>query len=92
MSNGLPPTIFIDIYKSRTERLLRRPQPWRWRALSEGNRKVLASGEAYTNREDCLSVIRLLFADNTANVFLRRREADGWPAGTPLGLDRLRQA
>lgn len=85
-----PPVVFIDIYKSKTATLLRRPQPWRWRALSEGNRKKLASGEAYTNREDCLAAIRLLFADKT-NVFLRRQQ-DGWPDTAPLGLDQLRRA
>jgi uncharacterized protein YegP (UPF0339 family) len=90
--SDFPPVVFIDIYKSRVSSWLRRPQPWRWRALSEGNRKVLASGEAYTNRYDCLAVIQLLFADKSANVFIRRREADGWPEGTPLGLDRIRQA
>lgn len=87
-----PPVIFIDIYKSKFAGLLRRPQPWRWRALSEGNRRVLASGEAYTNRYDCLAAIQLLFADNSANVFIRRREEDAWPVGTPLGLERIRQA
>lgn len=91
MSTEFAPVVFIDIYKSKVATVLLRPQPWRWRAISEGNRKKLASGEAYTNREDCLSAIRLLFADKT-NVFLRRREQDGWPKGTPLGLDNLRWA
>lgn len=89
---GTPPVVFVDIYKSRVASVFRRPQPWRWRAISAGNRRKLAtSGEGYTNRQDCLDDITLLFADKT-NVYLRRREQDGWPEGTPLGLGNLRWA
>lgn len=72
-----PPVLFIDVYKSKQRtaaKLSGRPQTWRWRAISEGNRRKLAtSGEAYINLADCLHAIELLFG-TTATVFLRQDE------------------
>jgi uncharacterized protein YegP (UPF0339 family) len=77
MSEEFAPVIFVDVYQSRQRyaaKLAGRPQTWRWRALSEGNRKKLASsGEAYINLADCLHAIELLFG-TTATVFLRQHE------------------
>lgn len=83
--------LYVDIYKSKRRLTGRqRAQPWRWRLKSEGNSKVLAvSSEAYTNREDCLAAIVKVFSGSTT-VFLRRREQDGWPEGTKLGLQAIR--
>ena len=33
---------------------------WRWRLRSSGNYKIVASGESYHNKEDCLAAINLL--------------------------------
>lgn len=70
-----PPVVFIDVYQSkpRNRPNVTRPQTWRWRAISEGNGKKLASGEAYTNLADLLDTVVLLFGDNST-VYLRQPE------------------
>lgn len=70
-----PPVVFIDVYKTSPPRFRgkTRRQPWRWRALSAGNFKVLASGEAYTNEADAVAAVRLLFGDRST-AFLRQAE------------------
>lgn len=75
MTEEFPPVIYIDVYQTKPRaRNAGRPQTWRWRALSEGNRKKLASsGEAYINLADCLHAIELLFG-NGSNVYLRQHE------------------
>lgn len=82
MSEEFAPVIFIDVYQSRQRyaaKVSGRPQTWRWRALSEGNRKKLASsGEAYTNLADLLHAVNLLFGPGS-NVYLRQHEQGNQP-------------
>jgi hypothetical protein len=77
MTEVFPPIIFIDVYRGKQRvaaKLAGRPQVWRWRAISEGNgRKMATSGEAFINLSDCLHSIELLFG-TTATVFLRQEE------------------
>jgi uncharacterized protein YegP (UPF0339 family) len=64
------PVIYVDLIKSK----LPRKQPWRWVAKSAGNQKKLAtSGESYSNLQDALDAIALVWGDGT-NVFLRQSE------------------
>lgn len=68
------PVIFVDIKQSPLSRLPGRQQRWHWTAKSAGNQRVLArSSEKYTNRDDCVHAIELLFAA-TSTVFLREAE------------------
>jgi uncharacterized protein YegP (UPF0339 family) len=65
-----PPVIYVDLVKSK----LPRKQPWRWVAKSAGNqRKLATSGEWYSNLQDALDAIALVWGDGT-NVFLRQSE------------------
>lgn len=41
---------------------------WRWN-LKAANHEIIASGEAYHNRSDCLSAINLVKASNAAPVY-----------------------
>jgi len=41
---------------------------WRWRFVAANN-EIVASGEAYHNREDCLHAIGLLKASSNAAVY-----------------------
>jgi len=41
---------------------------WRWRFIA-GNNEIVASGEAYHNRNDCLHAIGLLRASSGASVY-----------------------
>jgi uncharacterized protein YegP (UPF0339 family) len=63
-------TILVDVYQSRS--LLRRKQTWRWRAVA-GNGEIMASGEAYLHKQDCLDAIQQLFGTRS-NVYLRQKE------------------
>jgi uncharacterized protein YegP (UPF0339 family) len=85
------PLVYVDIRRALLSRIPGRPQRWYWIARSADNQKKLArSTERYTNREDCVHAIKLLFAASTT-VYLRRREADGWPV-EQLGNEALRMA
>lgn len=72
-----PALVFVDVYRSRTWRSDERrgrPQTWRWRAINGNNqRRLAASSEAYTNKQDCLDAIAQLFGSET-NVYLREAE------------------
>ena len=41
-------------------------QPWRWVAKAENGRVIATSAESYTNRQDCLDALALLFGRHTA--------------------------
>lgn len=75
MTEQFPPVLFIDVYKTSPPRYRgkARRQPWRFRVISEGNGRVLAWGEAYTNEADAVAAARLVCGDG-ATVFLRRAE------------------
>jgi hypothetical protein len=79
MTEKFAPVIFVDVYQTVRKAASKNDtrageQKWRWRALSEGNRKKLASsGEAFHNLADCLHSIDLLFSDKS-NVYLRQHE------------------
>lgn len=72
------PVLYVDVYQSRAPRFRgkSRRQPWRFRILSEGNRKILASGESYANRRDALRTAVLLCAG--ADVDLEILLDCGW--------------
>lgn len=68
--NGFPPVLYVDLMRSK----LPRRQRWRWVAKSADNqRKLATSGEFYTNRQDCLDAIALVFAA-ISTVYLRQSE------------------
>jgi hypothetical protein len=68
--SDFPPVIFVDLVKSK----LPRRQPYRWVAKSGDNyRKLATSGEWYSNKNDAVSAIHLLFGDGS-NVYLREAE------------------
>jgi uncharacterized protein YegP (UPF0339 family) len=70
-----PALIIVELVKTATlNRLLGRPQRYRWVARNGYNHETLAvSSEAYTNRSDCLHAIRQLFGTNS-NTYLREPE------------------
>lgn len=41
---------------------------WRWR-LKAGNNQIIASGESYYNRADCLKVIGLVKGSSAAEIY-----------------------
>lgn len=70
-----PPLVYVDL-KQAPKRLTfkGRQQRWYWVALSGDNFRVLArSSERYTNRNDAVKAIHLLFGDHV-NVYLRQSE------------------
>lgn len=74
-----PSLVFVELYQTRGNKVTAsspgfRPQNWRWRAINGDNQKRMAtSGEAYTNKQDCLDAIAQLFGSET-NVYLRESE------------------
>jgi uncharacterized protein YegP (UPF0339 family) len=72
MSDNL---IYVTVYKSTGPRYRTsaRRQPWRWRATSGSNHRILASGEGFANEADCVASVQLLFGDKS-NVYLRQAE------------------
>jgi uncharacterized protein YegP (UPF0339 family) len=70
-----PALIVIELVKTAAlNRLLGRPQRWRWTARNGDNHRVLAvSSENYTNRQDCIDAITQLFGTNT-NAWLHEPE------------------
>lgn len=66
------PGVFIDVYQAKANQIgRRRGQRWRWRARAAGNNRILAvSSEAYTNRDDAIAGIGLLFGPNS-DIYLR---------------------
>lgn len=40
---------------------------WRWR-LKSGNHEIIASGESYKNKQDCLDCIKLVQSSGDAPV------------------------
>jgi uncharacterized protein YegP (UPF0339 family) len=55
----LPVTGYYEIYRSGIQ--------WRWRFRAR-NHKVIADGEAYRNKADCLAAIELLRASGDALI------------------------
>lgn len=51
----------FELYKSGTE--------WRWR-LRAGNNEIVASGEGYQNRADCVRAVNLLMDTNRETKFV----------------------
>lgn len=41
---------------------------WRWTLYAANNRKIANSGEAYHNKADCLSAIRLVQGSSAAPI------------------------
>ena len=73
MSN---PLIYVDLkyVEKKTGWLGKRYQGWTWVAKSAGNNMPLAkSTERYTNRQDAINAITLLFGIN-ATVYQREAE------------------
>lgn len=74
MPDNTPPLVWIDLYQTKPNRVFRRPQTWRWRALNAGNGRVLGnSADAYTNKADAVSAIQQLFG-TSSNIYLRQTE------------------
>lgn len=63
--------IRIEICRSSKRWPLRRPQRWFWVAVNAGNGRAMASGETYTNIEDCVDAAVQLFGDGR-RVWLRQ--------------------
>jgi len=53
------PPFTVEIYKGRK----RLRQAWRWRATAANGNILADSGEAYTNQEDALAAVYLLFGE-----------------------------
>ena len=57
----------FEIYNAKPENLLRTlltdEQDWRWR-LRANNGEIIASGEGYTTRQNCLHAIELVINTN----------------------------
>lgn len=51
----------FELYKSGTE--------WRWR-LRAGNHEIIASGEGYKNRDDCIHAVGLIMDTNRETEFV----------------------
>jgi uncharacterized protein YegP (UPF0339 family) len=51
--------MYFEIYQERPSLASATVGQWRWR-LKGANHEILASGEAYHNKQDCLNVIALL--------------------------------
>ena len=51
-------------------------QPWRWRLLARNN-EILASGEAYTNKNDCLRAVELVRNSCAATVVVEGEAEEG---------------
>ncbi|MDS4026771.1 MAG: DUF1508 domain-containing protein [Candidatus Contendobacter sp.] len=62
--------MYFEIYQERQSGLasLLPPEPtaqWRWR-LRGGNNEIIASGESYYNKQDCLHTVQLVMNTNKA--------------------------
>ncbi len=55
--------MYFEIYQSAFQ--------WRWR-LKAANHEIIASGESYTTRENCLHAIRLVMQTTTATPIYER--------------------
>jgi uncharacterized protein YegP (UPF0339 family) len=53
-------TGYYEIYKSSSQ--------WRWR-FKANNHEIIAHGESYYNKDDCLNAIRLLKGSSNAPVY-----------------------
>lgn len=42
---------------------------WRWR-LKASNGEIIASGEAYRNRQDCVDAVNLVMSTNKQTTFV----------------------
>lgn len=68
-------SINIEIYQGR--RRLR--QVWRWRAVADNGRIVATSGESYTNHQDVVDALKLLFGGGIqlGNILEQKEKPDG---------------
>ena len=60
--------MYFEIYQERQPGLASLlPSPttaqWRWR-LRGGNNEIIASGESYYNKQDCIHAVRLVMSTN----------------------------
>lgn len=51
----------FELYKSGAE--------WRWR-LRAGNNEIIAHGESYKNRQDCVHAVNLVMDTNRQTKFI----------------------
>lgn len=54
--------MYFEIYTSGTQ--------YRWR-LKAANHEIIASGEAYTTRQNCINAINLVASSNGAPIYNR---------------------
>lgn len=52
--------VLVEVYQGRKQGR----QAWRWRAIGQNNRKLATSGEAYTNKQDCIDAALLVCGDH----------------------------
>lgn len=64
------PTMQFQIYPT-VEGLLAQTQ-WRWRLLAANNR-VIAAGESYHNRQDCVDAVNLVMNTTTKTSFVETK-------------------
>lgn len=55
----------FEIYPSKMAGLLSSPSEWRWR-LKAANGEIIASGESYVNKADCMHAISLVKSTTSA--------------------------
>ncbi len=55
----------FEIYPSKMAGLLSAPTEWRWR-LRASNGEIIASGESYVHKADCMHAINLVKTTSSA--------------------------
>lgn len=63
----------VELYRASPGPHRGRPQTWRFRYRATNGRIIAVASESYTNREDAVSAIRLVFG---ANVGIRDLDAE----------------
>ena len=63
MSNARPN---VELYRSSPGPFRGRPQMWRFRWRADNGRIIATGSESYTNREDAVSAIQLLWGKDVA--------------------------
>lgn len=55
--------MYFEIYQQTQGLISSTSGQWRWR-LRAGNNEIIASGESYRNKQDCLAAIALVKSTN----------------------------
>lgn len=53
----------VELYRASPGPYKNRPQTWRFRFRARNGRIIVTGSESYTNKDDAISAIRLVFGD-----------------------------